>query len=266
MKTLFLCCLFGCFSALAQVPVFTDFVKGSVQLKNGQLEFYLENISDCLLEQIQLRVATDQSYQTILETTFITQLQPKTSGAFMMQHTAPLGKGLSWTIDSVTLAQPLEGAMCKRVGLVAFEKYDFAGVARATLASLVTDVTINRAAVREYTIVAGDSWWKIADRFSTTPEEVAHLNGRDLNTLSIGEIIKVPAPDPAVLAVNEENLQGVKTYTVKVGDTLFSIARAFSTSVERIRQANCLAADEILNVNQNLRIPVAEVMLTNQCR
>jgi LysM repeat protein len=258
----------------AQTPVFTDFVRGSALPKDGQLEFYLENVSGCVLEQLQLRVATDKTYNTVLETTFITQLQPGTQGTFVMPLTSPTGEGLAWTVDTVTLGQSQDTASCQQAGLVTFEKYDFAGVAQATPAS---NVAINRAPTREYTVVAGDSWWSIAQRFGSTPQEIAQMNNREMNTLSVGEILQVPAPTPS--ATGETTVgtasSGTPTatgeapqltaYTVKAGDTLFGIARAFETTVALIRQANCLSEEDVLSVNQNLQIPPRDAVLTTVC-
>jgi LysM repeat protein len=263
---------------IAQAPVFTDFVRGSALPKNGQLEFYLENVSGCVLEQIQVRVATDKTYNTVLATTFITQLQPGTQGTFVMPLRSPTGEGLAWTVDTVTLGQPQDSTTCQQAGLIAFEKYDFAGAAQATQVTPAPNVEINRAPTREYTVVAGDSWWSISQRFGSTPEEIAQMNGRAMNTLSVGEILLVPAPAPNAAG---ETVEGgsvasggapttgetpqLTSYTVKAGDTLFGIARAFETTVSLIRQANCLSEQDVLSVNQNLLVPPKDAVLTNVC-
>jgi LysM repeat protein len=275
---------------LAQTPVFTDFVTGTAQAKNGQVEFYLQNISSCMLEEIQVRVSHNNVYSSADAATFITRLQPNAQGTFVMRLTDVVSEGWAWTIDSVMLAQP-EAATCQHLGLVAFEKVDFAGVAKpsseTTVASPAAEIT--RAVTRDYTVIAGDSWWKLAERFDSTPEVIAQLNGRSTNELTIGEIIKVPAPtleasqtEPAQIEtiqpetetssgsvasgstpINSEDQQ-LTAYTVKAGDTLFGIARTFETTIGLIRQANCLKED-VLSVNQALQIPPKDAALTNVC-
>jgi LysM repeat protein len=280
MKRLFAFYFLPFIFVTAQTPAFTDFVRGSALPKSGQLEFYLENVSGCVLEQLQLRVATDRTYNTVLETTFITQLQPGTQGTFVMPLTSPTGEGIAWTVDTVTLGQSQDTASCQQAGVVTFEKYDFAGVAQATQVTPAPNVEINRAPTREYTVVAGDSWWSISQRFGSTPEEIAQMNGRAMNTLSVGEILLVPAPAPnaapeTVAAEGSSVASGgtpttgeapqLTAYAVKAGDTLFGIARAFETTVTLIRQANCLSEEDVLSVNQNLQIPPKDAVLTNTC-
>jgi LysM repeat protein len=260
---------------IAQTPVFTDFVAGKAQVKDGQVMFYLENLSTCVLEQVQVRVASDQTFNAVTDTTFITQLLPSTQGTFVMQLSQPIGEGWAWTIDTLTLAQPQENPTCPEPGLVVFEKVDFASSARATVAAPAPQAEITRAFTRDYTIVAGDSWWKIAQRFGSTPEVIAAMNGRGTNTLTVGEIIKVPAPtlevetnSGGVASGGEpttEGIQDLTPYAVKTGDTLFSIARAFGTTVALIRQANCLSEEDVLSVNQTLQIPSKDAVLTNTC-
>jgi LysM repeat protein len=256
----------------AQTPVFTDFVKGSAQSKDGQVMFYLENLSTCILEQIQVRVASDQTYNAVTATTFITQLQPSTQGSFVMRPTQPVGEGWAWTIDTLTLGQP-QNPTCPQPGLVTFEKVDFASSAQATVVAPAPQAEITRAVTRDYTVVAGDSWWKIAQRFGSTPEVIAAMNGRDTDTLTVGEILKVPAPSVEATsgsvasgsAPTGEGSQELTSYTVKAGDTLFGIARAFETTVALIRQANCLGEEDVLSVNQNLLVPPKDAVLTNVC-
>lgn len=255
---------------VAQTPVFTDFVAGKAQAKDGQVIFYLENLSTCVLEQIQVRVASDQTFNAVTDTTFITQLQPSTQGTFVMQLSQPVGEGWAWTIDTLTLGQPQENPTCPQPGLVVFEKVDFASSAQATVVAPAPQAEITRAVTRDYTVVAGDSWWKIAQRFGSTPDVIAAMNGRDTDTLTVGEILKVPAPTTsgsvaAGGAPTTEGSQKLTAYTVKAGDTLFGIARAFETTVALIRQANCLGEEDVLSVNQSLLIPPKDAVLTNTC-
>ncbi len=258
---------------VAQPPVFTDFVAGKAQLKDGQVMFYLENLSTCVLEQIQVRVASDQTYNSVTDTTFITQLLPSTQGTFVMQLSQPVGEGWAWTIDTLTLGQPQETPTCPQPGLVTFEKVDFASSAQATVVAPAPQAAITRAVTRDYTVVVGDSWWKIAQRFGSTPEVIAAMNGRDTDTLTVGEILKVPAPTVEATsgsiasggAPTGEGTQELTAYTVKAGDTLFSIAQTFETTVALIRQANCLSEEDVLSVNQNLLVPPKDAVLTNTC-
>jgi LysM repeat protein len=284
MKRLFFLLIVLTYMAVAQEPSFTDFVTGTAQAGEGQVSFYLENVSTCVLEEIQVRIAPDKTIDATTAATFITRLQPKTQGTFVMRL-SQTPTNLAWTIDAITLGQPQENPTCPQVGPIAFKKASFGGAPQPTTQATPAP-EINRAVTREYTVVAGDSWWGIAQRFGTTPEVMSQLNGRANTELKVGEIIKVPAPAaPSALtqtaaqaettsgnvasggtptdAVSTE--QGFTTYAVKAGDTLFGIAQGFDTTIELIQQANCLTEESVLSVNQRLQVPPKGAVLTNVC-
>jgi LysM repeat protein len=279
---------------LAQTPVYSDFVTGTAQTNVDQVTFYLENVSSCVLSEIQVRLAFNQIAATEEGATFITKLQPKTQGTFVMRLAQPGSEKLAWTIDAVTLEQPLENPTCPQIGVVAFEKLAVASAPQvADLAA--PEPTVNRAVTRDYTVVAGDSWWGIAQRFGTTPEVMATLNDRTTTALKVGEVIKVPAPtaptpleqtlaaqttsDSATLdsstlegatsgsvaSGGEPLVAGFALHTVQQGDTLFGIAKTYDSSVPLIRQANCLNEKSVLSVTQVLQIPPKDAQLTNTC-
>ena len=99
-----------------------------------------------------------------------------------------------------------------------------------------------------YVVKAGDSLWSIANKFSTTVNEIKRLSNLVADKLSIGQqlfipgiSIEIPETSPTV-------------YTVKSGDTLYSIANSFNITVNELRSANNLTND-ILNIGQRLIIP-----------
>ena len=60
--------------------------------------------------------------------------------------------------------------------------------------------------------------------------------------MSIGQVLKIPN--------NEENYI---TYRVKSGDSLYSIARKYNTTVDNIKKLNNLTSN-LLSINQVLKI------------
>ena len=92
-----------------------------------------------------------------------------------------------------------------------------------------------------YTVVKGDTLYGIANKYNTTVDELKSLNNLTSNTLSIGEVLKVPS-------------SGNVTYTVKSGDTLYSIAREFGTTISAITDLNNLETT-VLSVGQKLLLP-----------
>ncbi len=98
-----------------------------------------------------------------------------------------------------------------------------------------------------YTVVSGDTLYSIANKFGVTVQELKDANNLTSNTLSIGQILKIPNNDS-----NDESSS--TTYTVKSGDTLWSIASQYGISVNELRNANNLTSDT-LSIGQVLIIP-----------
>jgi len=101
-----------------------------------------------------------------------------------------------------------------------------------------------------YTVKSGDSLWSIASKYNTTVNTLKSLNGLTSNTLQIGQTLKLPGNEPETPV--ESN-----TYTVKSGDSLWSIANKYGTTVNNLKSLNNLTSDN-LSVGQVLRVPSSE--------
>lgn len=99
-----------------------------------------------------------------------------------------------------------------------------------------------------YVVKSGDSLWSIAQKYNTTVNELKSLNNLTSNDLTVGQVLKVPTGTTS----NEAN-----TYTVKSGDSLWSIANKYGTTVANLRSLNNLTSDN-LQVGQVLRVPSSE--------
>ncbi len=93
-----------------------------------------------------------------------------------------------------------------------------------------------------YTVVSGDTLYKIANKFNVSVDELKKINNLTNNTLSIGQKLKIPSKDNYI------------SYTVKSGDSLYGIAREFGTTVSTIQSINNLSTSN-LSVGQKLLIP-----------
>ena len=101
-----------------------------------------------------------------------------------------------------------------------------------------------------YTVRRGDSLWKIANRFNTTVNELAYINGiRNVNRIYINQKIRVPIN----IELGEHDT-GHFIYTVVRGDTLWSIARRFGKTVNEIAKLNRIQNVNYIYVGQKLRI------------
>lgn len=98
-----------------------------------------------------------------------------------------------------------------------------------------------------YTVVKGDSLWSIATKYGLTVDELKNLNNLSSNNLTIGQTLKVKK--------GEEKLpEDYLIYTVKKGDTLYSIANNYNTTVSTIMDINNLKGTN-LTLNQQLLLP-----------
>ena len=101
-----------------------------------------------------------------------------------------------------------------------------------------------------YTVKKGDSLYSIANKYNTTVDELKRINNLTSNTLSIGQVLKLPS-DKASDVEKEEN---TISYTVQKGDSLYSIARKYSTTIDKIKDLNNLTTN-LLSIGQVLLIP-----------
>lgn len=105
-----------------------------------------------------------------------------------------------------------------------------------------------------YVVQSGDTLFLLAQRFGTTVDAIKDLNNLQSDMLVIGQILKIPEPEP---------VEPTFSYTVQSGDTLFLLAQRFQTTVDRIKDANGLTGDQ-LSVGQVLQIPGAAIPYTVQ--
>ena len=93
-----------------------------------------------------------------------------------------------------------------------------------------------------YTVKKGDSLYKIANLYNTSVSDLIRLNNLTTNNLSVGQVLKVPSSSCSS-----------RTYTVRKGDSLYSIARKFNTTVDSIKAKNNLKTNT-LSIGQKLII------------
>jgi len=87
--------------------------------------------------------------------------------------------------------------------------------------------------------------------------ELREQRGEIVKDLS-SRIAKIPQPQPAAPKASQAAHSGPhREYVVAAGDNLWLIARAFNTSVSKIREMNNLKGDS-LRVGQTIRIPAEQ--------
>ncbi|MDE6141906.1 MAG: LysM peptidoglycan-binding domain-containing protein [Bacilli bacterium] len=104
-----------------------------------------------------------------------------------------------------------------------------------------------------YTVKSGDTLYGIASKYNTTVDEIKKLNNLKSNTLTIGSVLKLPSQSTVTSPSTESN---PNTYIVKSGDTLYSIAKQFGLTVDKLKSLNkktnnLISIGEVLTVGNN---------------
>ena len=109
-----------------------------------------------------------------------------------------------------------------------------------------------------YTVKSGDNLYQIARKYGTTLQEIKNLNNLVSNLLSVGQTLKIP------ITIEEDTtitIPEYEIYTVKKGDSLYTIAKKFNTTVNEIMKTNSLGSTT-LSINQQLKIKTKSSNLT----
>lgn len=95
-----------------------------------------------------------------------------------------------------------------------------------------------------YQVKSGDTLYSIANKYNISVNVLKEINGLSNDSLSIGQLLNVPS-----------GLSVVNSYIVEKGDTLYSIAKKFDISVNKLKEYNNLSSN-LLNIGQKLLIPI----------
>lgn len=123
-----------------------------------------------------------------------------------------------------------------------------AGLFLATTATANADTT--------HKVAKNDTVWDLSQKYGVSIQAIEALNNIDQNSHLIitGQTLKVPAKDAQVsennntaqVADKKADTENTSDVTVKAGDTLWTLAQQYNTSVEKLRELNGLAADAYL--------------------
>ena len=119
---------------------------------------------------------------------------------------------------------------------------------------MATTATAN--ADTTHKVAKNDTVWDLSQKYGVSIQAIEALNNIDQNSHLIvtGQTLKVPAKDAQVSENNntaqaadkKADTENTSDVTVKAGDTLWTLAQQYNTSVEKLRELNGLAADAYL--------------------
>ncbi len=120
-------------------------------------------------------------------------------------------------------------------------------------------------ATTKHRVQKGESLWLISRFYGVDMRSIMEANGLNENsvlqvgmelTIPLGKFQEVVAVEHS--AVESEKREGMQTYRVCPGDTLWSISRHFGVSISSLLKANNLSNPDRLKVGQSLVIPPSQ--------
>ena len=189
----------------------------------------------------------------------------------------PEDKWASWRLHTVEEGETLgDVARHYRVTLAALENANHLEAHAMVPAGFVLDVPVAPVTIHlvRYRVQRGDTLAGIADRFDVTVAELKRWNHIRGNSAPRGSRLRIYAggaqrdvsprrtskttqnSKPVVQEVANSSSSDARHHRVKAGETLYSIARAYKTTVDSIRQSNpflserSIEAGDVLNIER----------------
>jgi LysM repeat protein len=134
-------------------------------------------------------------------------------------------------------------------------------------------VPATETGIGSYTVVKGDTLWRIATANNMSLAELKEMNTLTADAIYPGQILKIKVAADTTTGtatqpteVNKETQQtnpsaSAGSYTVKAGDTLYKIATANGLTLSQLKERNSLTSDLIL-VGQTLSLGTAGTTVT----
>ena len=138
------------------------------------------------------------------------------------------------------------------------------GSASSTSSSTTSTRSAAPAAGGSYTVQAGDSYWRIANKYGISIQELQRLNGTSDYTLHPGQSIKVPGSGTNASASSNSSSASTSTtsaapaaggsYTVQAGDSYWRIANKYGISISELQRLNG-TSNYFLYPGQSIKVP-----------
>lgn len=132
----------------------------------------------------------------------------------------------------------------------------------APMAQAGNDKPVERSTTQiTHTVKKGETLGKIAQKYKCTVTDLKRWNNLKSTTIQVGQKLKVYPPENQNVGNNNSNnssnnnnsSSSTTTYTVKKGDSLWSIAKKHNVTVDHIKRLNNLKSNDI-KVGQKLKL------------
>lgn len=94
----------------------------------------------------------------------------------------------------------------------------------------------------------GDTLYSLSKKYGVSVDDLRSANAISGSDLYAGQKLIIPAKK------NDKRVT-YESYTVKAGDTLYSIAKRSEITVDELRRLNLLDSSAVLKIGQNLKVP-----------
>jgi LysM repeat protein len=108
---------------------------------------------------------------------------------------------------------------------------------------------LNAQNYRKHKVVQGETITQIAQKYNCTPSEIFNLNPDAQSGIQPDAVLIIPNSKTTV-SVNNSN-----SHLVSAKETLYSISKLYSVSIEELQNANAVHLSEGLKIGQSLAIP-----------
>jgi LysM repeat protein len=128
-----------------------------------------------------------------------------------------------------------------------------------------TAATTTEARPASHIVAAGENLYRIGLKYGISWVTLAQHNGlTNANRIVVGQELKIPSDTTTTAPTPTPSPQTEEVYTVKAGDTLFSIGQAYGLSWTQIAEANGIVNPNQIAAGQSLKIPVDKPSPTQQ--